>query len=398
MVKSYKRFIARRENFGLTVYDRNFLKPLFLTKDEAARFISENEVEIINNTPFVPRKDIIYSPIRVFFEMTLACNLRCKTCLNNSGIPLEDELSLEQSIQVIEGLKRDSIFDIKFTGGEPTQKPGWDIILQRAKDLGLIVTINSNGIYTPDQVRKLIMVQPDEISVSLDGYGASNDSIRGKGNFEKAAESIKELKAAGCRVTINSVVTSFMTKIDIRNLLAFANEYCHSISFFHARPIGRAASMKDQLLGYEKLNHVMELIEKLKQDYPRTDIQTRSHNLRKNSLRRSQIESLGLQEGGPDGFTRFNLLSNGDMYAGGCVPYVQGFKDLMKLGNILSEGYSLLMVWRFSKKLDRIREWSSKLQRQCDSCEDYEKKCQGFTLDMELYRKTNPNGNIYCKR
>jgi AdoMet-dependent heme synthase len=348
-----------------------------------------------NNQPFFEDKSIIYSPIRVYFDLTAACNLRCKTCLNNSGNPLNDELSLEQSIRVIKGLADNSVFDVRFSGSEPTLKEGWDIILKRAKELGLTISLNSNGVYTQNTIDKIIEISPNEISISIDGFREGNDYLRGKGTFDKATESIRQLSSAGCRVTINSVVTSLINEKDLRKLLDFANEFCYDISFFHARPIGRASKIKDKLLSYDEISSFMTKVDTLKGEYTNLQVRTRSSSLRENSI---TTEEFGLMQGGSDGFTRFNIMSNGDLYAGGCVLYVNPqLKDELVLGNIVSEGYSLLNVWRNSKRLQGIRENSKKFKERCDQCIDYGKKCSGFTLEMELYGQLNPEGNVYCK-
>jgi len=394
-----KKFIARNENFGMVVYDVSRLEHFFLPREEINDFISLHDVQIMDNIPFEENKEILFAPIRVYYEVTLACNLKCRTCLNNSGKSKQDELDLEQSIQVIEGLKEDSVFDVRFTGGELTQKPSWDVIMQTAKRVGLVVTLTSNGIYSPETIEKLIIIKPHETSISLDGFGIHNDYIRGKGSFEKAIESIKKLKEGGCRVTINSLITRMLDENDIKRMLNFAEIYCDDISFFHMRPIGRGTNVKEKMLDYDELHQFMEKIEKIKETHPKLKVRTRSSSLIYNSIGREQKKEFGLMEGGPDGFTRLNILSNGDLYAGGCVPYVEPrLQPKLKLGNIVQEEYSLSNIWRFNERLKRIREISSDLKKKCDNCSDYKTKCSGFTLEMELYRKINPDHkNPYCK-
>ncbi len=394
-MKEKKQVKSRNETFGKTIFDPNSFEHFFLLNEDFLKFKKNNAIIEFDNQPFFKDTSIIYSPIRVYFDLTAACNLRCKTCLNNSGVPLNDELSLEQSIKVIEGLSNDSVFDVRFSGGEPTLKEGWDTILKRAKEIGLTISLNSNGLYTQNTLEKLIEINPDEVSISLDGFREGNNYIRGKGTFDKATESIKQLSYAGCRVTINSVVTSLINEEDVRKLLDFANEFCYDISFFHPRPIGRASKIKDKLLDYDELSVFMIKVDELKAEYPNLEVRTRGSSLRENSI---NSEQFGLMEGGSDGFTRFNIMSNGDLYAGGCVLYVNPqLRDELVLGNIVSERYSLLNVWRYNKRLQTIRQNSKQFKERCDQCIDYGKKCSGFTLEMELYGQLNPEGSTYCK-
>ncbi len=250
-MKAQKKLKSRNETFGKTIFDPNTFRHFFLSNEQFLTFKKDNSVTEFDNQPFSENPLIIYSPIRVYFDLTSTCNLRCRTCLNTSGKPQTDELSLDDSIKVIEGLAGDFVFDVRFSGGEPTLKEGWVKILKRAKERGLTFSINSNGIYSSKTIEDLVEINPDEISISVDGFRDGNDYIRGKGTFDRATDSIRQLSMAGCRVTINTAVTSLIREDDVRKLLDFADEFCEDISFFHARPIGRASRMKDKLLNYE---------------------------------------------------------------------------------------------------------------------------------------------------
>lgn len=394
-----KPFKSRNEVFGKTIYDPNTFKHSFMSNKEFAVFKTHHNVEELNNIPFFGIPSILYSPIRVFFDLTLSCNLKCITCLNDSDRPLDDELRVEECMNVIEGLKRDFVFDVRFSGGEPTLKRGWDQILKKSKEEGLTVTLNTNGIYNKKTIDSLINTMPDEITISIDGYKEHNDYIRGEGAFDAAVNSIRILKSAGCRVTINTVVTSILDEDDIKGLLEIAADFCDDISFFQARPIGRISKTKGLLLNYGGLAELMAKIENIKEGYPSLNVRIWGNSLDSNSISQSKSERFNLMEGGVDGFTRFNIMSNGDLYAGGCALYVdQASKDELRLGNIIQENYSLLKVWRFSEKLKEIRKLSSNLKERCDNCGDYQTRCQGFTLETELYKKKNPGGIIYCRR
>lgn len=388
-------FISRNEVFGKTVFDTGTFDYFFMDDDDFEIFRAAHSVKETDNTPFFEDSRILYAPIRTYFDITLGCNLRCKTCLNESGNSLEDELNTEESLNVVEGIKKDGVFSVKFSGGEPTQKDDWFKIMSRAKELGLVITMNSNGIYSSETLEKLIGLTPSEITISLDGFGKHNDIIRGRGSFEKATRSIKALSDEGIRICINTVVTDILDETDIRGLLGLAEEYCYDISFFHARPIGRAIGIKDKLLSYQALNNIMKKIDGIKGEYT-TRIETRSKSLRVNSLG-SSAEQFGLMIGGSDGFTRFNIMPDGKLYAGGCVPYVDPvMADEVVLGNIKDENYSISNIWRNSLRLWEIRELSHQLKKRCDGCADYQTDCSGFTLDMELFRKVNKE-NPYCR-
>lgn len=60
----------------------------------------------------------------------------------------------------------------------------------------------------------------------------------------------------------------------------------------------------------------------------------------------------------------------------------------------------MLNIWRNSQKLKEFRATSLRLQKICNSCEDrILNVCPGASMEMELFRKANPNiGNPYCSK
>jgi MoaA/NifB/PqqE/SkfB family radical SAM enzyme len=389
--------VARNELFGKTVYDFDSNNYFFMSNEEFSEFSKEHDVESLDNELIYDDNQILFAPIRSYFDITLGCNLRCKTCLNCSGKPLDGELSVEDSIKVVEGIKKDSIFEVKFSGGEPTQKKDWDKIIQSAKELGLAFSLNTNGIYAPQTLDKIIQINPDEISVSLDGSRRVNDYIRGKGQYDRALTSIREMTSAGCNVTINSVVTTEMTETDIRDMLDETSDHVSDISFFYARPIGRAKNSGLVFTNIGSANEVMQMIAKVKEEYKSTVVKTNSQNTKNNAIGSQYSKSFGLLKGGSDGFTRINVMPDGNIFAGGCALYVNPeTRDEISLGNIVDENFSLLNIWHSSPLLSSIRKQSSGYKERCESCDRYKSDCSGFNLEMERFREYN-NENPFCK-
>lgn len=125
-----RKFIVREECFGFTFYDRNILRHKFVLKKDFKSFLQDLQITR-QNYDFLPAKeknlrhDLIYSPIRIYYELTLACNLRCKYCFNSSGNKRPVELTTEEVIKSLYGLKEANVMDIRFTGGEPLCRPDW---------------------------------------------------------------------------------------------------------------------------------------------------------------------------------------------------------------------------------------------------------------------------------
>ncbi len=289
-----KRFILRNENFGATLFDRKKLIHKFLTYEELKRGMiewvginvsfnnMENWVGDLENTS----TNIIYSPIRVYFELTKKCNLCCKSCFNESGKPLKSEMRLEEVLKSLDGMRKDNIFDIRFTGGEITQGPAWFSILKYAKDLDFSVSINTNGAFDdPSIIDKLLSLDLEQITISIDGLKEINDYIRGKGSFEKTLNSLKELHKGGAILRINTLITKSLFK-EAEAMCGLASKYCTEINFFNPRLIGRARKyLADKILSFDELAVFNKLMDKIVPRYPNLNILYREAATTYNSIK-----------------------------------------------------------------------------------------------------------------
>lgn len=399
---SRERFILRNEHFGGTLYDRKTLTHRFLLKEELEKKNLFNGTKIINPERWdVDLSEspigLIYSPLRVYFEMTLKCNLRCKTCFNSSGNEGTNEMTIEEIFKSLEGLRRDNIFDVRFTGGEVTQKKDWFEVLKYAKELGFAVSLNTNGVYenggSTKTLDKLIELDLEQITISLDGAEEAHTFIRGPNTFRKAVESLRYLYKNGANTRVNTVLTKTSLP-DFKKILDIAGQYCQEVNFFYMRTIGRSLDLLSLAVTPEDLYQLDIKIEKEKSKYHNLHILHGSQVMQQNSI---LTKKFGLDIGGPDGFTRMNLQSDGSVFAGGYAPYL-GFD--LNLGNLKESDFSMLNIWRNSEKLNSFRKTSLKLQEICSLCDKrLSQTCPGASMEMELFRRKNPEtGNPYCSR
>jgi [mycofactocin precursor peptide]-tyrosine decarboxylase / 3-amino-5-[(4-hydroxyphenyl)methyl]-4,4-dimethylpyrrolidin-2-one synthase len=148
------------------------------------------------------------APVNLTWEMTLECNLRCRHCLSNSGVPHPDELSTIECLSVIDELARLKVFQINIGGGEPFIRPDFFEILAYAEEKGIVSCVSTNGtLLDRDACRQLSTHKGLYLQVSLDGVNEeSNDAIRGKGSYRRALRGMQELANHGVDFSINMVL------------------------------------------------------------------------------------------------------------------------------------------------------------------------------------------------
>ena len=149
----------------------------------------------------------------IYIYLTNNCNLRCRHCYMYSGDRHIQELSLEDWKKIILDFKISGGYGITFTGGEVVLYQGFQELIQYTHDLGIKVTILSNGILWTEDMIDFFSLYIEEIQISIDGYDRdSYYAVRQFDGFEKAIATIKAFYQRGVRVCM--AVTPLYEKMD----------------------------------------------------------------------------------------------------------------------------------------------------------------------------------------
>lgn len=146
----------------------------------------------------------------IFFHILTACNLSCKHCYINPGQHGNTTLPKETMLRWLELFADpDKRSNVIFLGGEPTMHPDLSHGIKRAKELGMAVTVDSNGYLFHDILEKSSPDLLDFLSFSLDGPDALvNDPIRGEGVFEMCSGNMRKALQRGYNVSVIYTVSN----------------------------------------------------------------------------------------------------------------------------------------------------------------------------------------------
>src|SRR5215470_19627562 len=180
------------------------------------------------------------APITVTWEITAACNIACVHCLSSSGRRRPRELKTEQALALVDELADMQVFQIHFGGGEPFIYPGIWQVLEHCTTRGLVMCLSTNGtLITPQRALRLKQFDPLYFQVSLDGgTPQTNDSIRGKGVFNRALRGLELLAAENHSQTVNSVLTRHSFS-ELDRLYEIAASFNAKLRVTRLRPSGR---------------------------------------------------------------------------------------------------------------------------------------------------------------
>lgn len=156
---------------------------------------------------------IFSAPVRVSMDITYACDLRCIHCRTNTGeIPpeiLRHMMSIDQLKDLVLQLDDMKVFEITFTGGEPTIRKGfWDLITVVPQLKYSTVTLITNAAaLSREQMDRIIDSGIQSIRVSMDGTREKFAEIRKSDVFNQVIENSKYLRD---RVSSFKVLTTIM--------------------------------------------------------------------------------------------------------------------------------------------------------------------------------------------
>lgn len=169
-------------------------------------------------------------PIMCSFELLPVCNLQCKMCYvrksmdhvrSNGGLKDADWwLALAR-----EGAAHGLLYPL-LTGGEPFLHPEFGRILAGMLDMGLQVSINTNGTLIDREWAEFLSIhRPTRINLTL--YGASEASYQrlcgNGGAFRKVRQAVALLKEYGIPLKFNASITP-ENVADLPDMIAYAKE------------------------------------------------------------------------------------------------------------------------------------------------------------------------------
>lgn len=143
---------------------------------------------------------LINRPVLCNYYLTYRCNAKCGFCdIWERPSPYAD---LETVFRNLVDLKRLGVKVIDFTGGEPLLHQKLDLILEKAKSLGFITTVTSNGLLYPKWAER-ISGKIDMLHFSLDYFDKDkHNRSRGVDCYDHVMRSIDIALSLGERPDI----------------------------------------------------------------------------------------------------------------------------------------------------------------------------------------------------
>ncbi|MGU7841191.1 radical SAM protein [Burkholderia sp. AW33-5] len=193
--------------------------------------------------------------MRIAWEVTQFCNLRCKHCYTldsltskDTGLPFkEKKLILDRMAQDYPGAT------LHLLGGEPLLSSDFCEIVEYANALGLAIDVTTNGTIAGLRICEAISRYVDHLFVSVDApVSSANDFIRGTGSLQRACQFIERINNVRRGTTPKIFVAHTLTSRSLpyaKQLIEFCvSRSLNGLVVNIAKPIGGMLSYPELLV------------------------------------------------------------------------------------------------------------------------------------------------------
>ena len=158
-------------------------------------------------------------PASGVFELTPRCNLKCKMCYvrltPQQMAPLGRERTAAEWLALGRETTAAGMVFLLLTGGEPTLRADFCEIYEGLAQMGLSISINTNGTLLTDEVKALWhRLPPAQVNVTLYGVNREDyDALCGNpAAFDAVEDALAWLRQEGILVHLNTTMTPINAK------------------------------------------------------------------------------------------------------------------------------------------------------------------------------------------
>lgn len=196
------------ERFGVTPKREEIMEQVNMLLQANFFFSSREEMEAVRQRIIEVNKVQDRVPSLAYLLVTYRCNFNCSYCYLRDTEKDSTELTTEEWFHALEILRATGVAKVAITGGEPLVREDIVKILQKCKELGMHVTLLTNGSLLKEQF-ELIYPLLDHVVISLDSFDRDvNATTRSEVGFDEILEAIGLFaKINPKKVQVRAVIT-----------------------------------------------------------------------------------------------------------------------------------------------------------------------------------------------
>lgn len=151
----------------------------------------------------------VNAPYALLAEVTHRCPLHCVYCSNPLALrSAQDELATDDWLRVLEEAAALGVVQVHLSGGEPLARPDLDVMVARARQLGIYTNLITSGLgFTEARSQRLVAAGLNSVQLSVQGHNAaSTELVAASRTFEKKREAARLIRESGLPLNMNVVL------------------------------------------------------------------------------------------------------------------------------------------------------------------------------------------------
>lgn len=345
-----------------------------------------------------------YCPVVAVWELTLACNMRCRHCGSRAGKDRVEELSLEEMLVIARDLAEMGCQRVTLSGGEPLMRKEWPEIARTLIEGGVKVNMISNGhLFSEEEADRALEVGMNNIAFSIDGLEESHTHVRRvKGNWRKILSNFEICRQKG--MTYGAITTIFRTNMneleEVRQILIDSGVGLWQLQL--ATPSGNMDDSRDLMIQPEAMFDLIPMLAEMrKRPGIRIDIGDNigyyggyEEDLRCAYGKEPQEDEVNFWTGCRAGCQVVGIESNGNVKGCLSLPSAKNNVDEFVEGNLRER--SLREIWEAPNSFAFNRKFKiEQLEGFCRTCE-WAEICRGGCSWGAFAHSGSRNESIYC--
>ncbi len=185
-------------------------------------------------------------------SVTDRCNLRCRYCMPEEGIPLishQDILAYEEILRIVRVFASEGISKVRLTGGEPLVRKGIVDFVARLSQIEEIkdLSLTTNGLLLKDLAEVLRQAGLKRVNISLDSLKRERFyQITRRDDFERVWSGIEEALRVGLTpIKINMVAIKGLNDDEIEAFAQLTSELPLTVRYIEYMPSGNGEEWKE---------------------------------------------------------------------------------------------------------------------------------------------------------
>jgi molybdenum cofactor biosynthesis protein A len=195
-------------------------------------------------------------------SITEHCNLRCTYCMPEEGIKLTPKphlMTADEIVSIARAFVSLGVNKIRLTGGEPLIRKDAKEIMLRLGQLGVDLSVTTNGILVPDFIETFREAGIKTVNISIDSLEKDKfNAITRRDYFDVVQKNIDLLLSEKFNVKLNVVLIKGFNCNEILNFISLTNTKNIQVRFIEFMPFSGNQWDRSKLVSYAE---IMETIQ-----------------------------------------------------------------------------------------------------------------------------------------